>query len=66
MRDVKLIWKFTPASEENNVENEPKSYFTGDTEASNFVEHQPLDNVKIEQTPGLVLELKLKVLKESW
>ena len=65
MREVKLIWKFTPASsEENNVENnEPKSYFSGDPEASNFVEHQPLDNVKIEQTPGLVLELTLKVLK---
>ena len=65
MREVKLIWKFTPASsEENNVDNnEPKSYFSGDPEASNFVEHQPLDNVKIEQTPGLVLELTLKVLK---
>ena len=65
MREVKLIWKFTPASsEDNNVENnEPKSYFSGDPEASNFVEHQPLDNVKIEQTPGLVLELTLKVLK---
>ena len=65
MREVKLIWKFTPASlEENNVENnEPKSYFSGDPEAPNFVEHQPLDNVKIEQTPGLVLQLTLKVLK---
>ena len=57
LREVKLIWKFTP------IDDETKSYYSNDPEASKFVKHEAIDNIKLEKEPGVVLEMKLTILK---